>query len=657
MEYKQFVLDDFQVKSIESLEKNHSVVVSAATGTGKTLIADYVINKYIKTGSKIIYTAPIKALSNQKYREFKEEYGDKIGLITGDIVINQTAQVLIMTTEIYRNMLVTQDEMINEISYVIFDEIHYINDFERGTVWEESIIFSPENIRFLCLSATIPNAQEFADWIISIKNHNVDVVTYSKRAVPLTHSLYHPQTGFVSIDEFEKIVKNGRYKDVFGNLSFDNGSKFKKGKFNKPKQNKLISKSHIDLVKELKNKKEVPCIFFVFSRRACEEKAKELKQALKENDFTTPEEKSEIIKCIRDNLDMQYAQLETVKLFRDVLPHGIAFHHAGLLPCLKFIVETLFNKGLIKTLYATETFAVGINMPAKTVCFSSLEKYDGYSFRYMKTKEYFQMAGRAGRRGIDKFGKSIALIDNHYNDPNKVVKLMSKDVESIKSQYKLSYNTILNLLNNYDESTIEVILKSSFDYFLRKKQNKNIRIMASFQNSVKRLQKMGFVDNDKKITEKGEFARYIYQHEILITELFDSEIMDGLTESEIVCLLSTIVYEPRKNDNFYKRSNQIYRQIYGKINDYVGMSYFARQKIDKLLLRKLIPITYSWANGAEFTEIMDMTNLAEGDVIRLFRQTVDFLRQILRATRSQKRIEKLQICMDRIYRDVIKPEF
>ena len=214
MQYKQFTLDKFQEDAIASIEKNNSVVVSAATGTGKTLIADYIIDKAIKEGKKVFYTAPIKALSNQKFKDFTTEYGkEKVGLLTGDLSINPEADIVVMTTEIYRNMLLVEDPIVNAISYIVFDEIHFINDIERGTVWEESIIFSPEHIRFLCLSATIPNAKEFSDWIMSIKDHQVDVIEYAKRAVPLKHYVYDSKLGLVTSDKLKKDKELDEYPD------------------------------------------------------------------------------------------------------------------------------------------------------------------------------------------------------------------------------------------------------------------------------------------------------------------------------------------------------------------------------------------------------------------------------------------------------------
>src|SRR3989338_9374271 len=202
MQFKGLTLDDFQIRAIRQIENNNSVVVSAPTGTGKTLIADYTISKFLNAKRRVIYTAPIKALSNQKYKDFTKDYGkEMVGIMTGDIVINPEAPLLVMTTEIYRNMLLTHDAVISYVSYVIFDEIHYISDPERGTVWEESIIFSPQNIRYLCLSATIPNAAEFAEWISSIKAHPVIVVDYDKRAVPLKHYVYDKSIGLFKTED------------------------------------------------------------------------------------------------------------------------------------------------------------------------------------------------------------------------------------------------------------------------------------------------------------------------------------------------------------------------------------------------------------------------------------------------------------------------
>ncbi len=644
MKYKNFTLDPFQEESISYVNKGNSVVVSAATGTGKTLIADYVIDKFLKLGKKIVYTAPIKALSNQKYRDFKKEYGaGAVGIMTGDIVINPEAQVLIMTTEIYRNMLLVNDPLVEEISYVIFDEIHFISDIERGTVWEESVIFSPEHIRFLCLSATIPNADEFAAWIESIKDHKVNVVHYAKRAVPLSHYIYDLNLGLSKADKLKNSIDHDKefpdYYKVMRKRRKGRGRN-KKTRFNVP--------NHIDIVGEIKKKSWLPCIFFTFSRKMCEKNAKDL---MKKQDFASPEEKIEIIKTFRNLLDDNIKNMASVKLIRQLVSKGIAVHHAGILPNLKEIVEVLFSKGLIKVLYATETFAVGINMPAKCVCFNSLQKFDGVSFRYLNSKEYFQLAGRAGRRGIDKEGEVIALIDRNDCDIDKIIKFTSKDVDPIISQFKLSVNTVINLVDSHTKEDIERIMKSNFYCFQRKKEKAKINMMISFGKRIKKLKAMDYIDENGELTAKGKFARHIYSNELLVCESFaDPKIYSKLSENQIIILAASIAYESRRGDIFRKDPID---QAFRSITKIIDTNQYIKKQLNKNNIRKMISIITYWSNGCEFGELLDMTNLLEGDIIRLFRQTIDHLRQIKRASMDHDLAEKIKRCIEKIDRDVI----
>jgi superfamily II RNA helicase len=641
MKYKNFTLDQFQIDAIESMNKNNSVIVSASTGTGKTLTADYIIDKAIQTNKKVFYTAPIKALSNQKYKDFKKEYGEeKVGLLTGDVTINADAEIIVMTTEIYRNMLLTNDPIVQTISYIVFDEIHFINDIERGTVWEESIIFSPKHVRFLCLSATIPNAQEFAEWIMSIKEHQVDVVEYNKRAVPLEHLVYEKEAGLTTIKE----LKEKKDLDKYPDYNYIKGKQKKRRKFSE-------AATHIDVVKEIKAN-QLPAIFFTFSRKACEIKGKELAQT---ESFTNKKEKVRIIQIFNQHISSEIKQMISCRRLRRILPKGIAFHHAGMLPALKEVVEQLFAEGLIKILYATETFAVGINMPAKCVCFNTLQKYDGISFRYLNTKEYFQMAGRAGRRGIDKKGTSISLINKEMDDVNKIENLTSKDVEPIISQFKLSINTVINLLNTYGEEEINVILKSNFDYFLRTKQKKQIRIMASWNNKLKNLKKLGYVEENNKLTWKGAFARFIYSNEILISEIFTTDIKDKLSNTEIILTLASIVYEPRRGKRFFntKMYNQQSQALVNKLNK----NKYLAKNFNFKAINQLAGIIIEWCRGCEFKDLTKQSNLEDGDYIRIFRQIIDFLRQIKKGTHDEELRVKVEECIELIDRDVVKVEF
>ncbi|MFH1456164.1 MAG: DEAD/DEAH box helicase [archaeon] len=645
MKYKEYTLDPFQEESIKHLENNDSVVVSAATGTGKTLIADYIINKANKAGKHVIFTAPIKALSNQKFKQFKAEYGDdRVGLLTGDIVINPDALILVMTTEIYRNMLLSNDKAIQNLSYVIFDEIHYINDIERGTVWEESIIFSPPHVRFLCLSATIPNAKEFASWIESIKhpgdsNHKVKVVDYMKRAVPLHHFVYDVFDGITTID---KIMKS-KLPDYY---QFTRT----KRKKNQRKVN-IPMPSHIDLLKDLKSNKFLPCIFFVFSRRVVEMKAKEI---VRKFDFTSSEEKNEIISYMNKKIPREFSTLDSVRLIKQILPNGIAIHHAGLLPVVKEVVEHLFATGMIKVLYATETFAVGINMPAKTVCFNTLDKYDGINFRYLNSKEYFQMAGRAGRRGIDKIGRSIALIDRKYGDMNKIQSITTKDVEPIQSQFKLSFNSVLNLINNHTEKEISKILKSNFAYYQMQLKGQKTNIVLSYKHKIKVLKKLDHINKKGQLTDKGIFATRIYTNELLTTEIFGTDMWKNFDEYELACLLATLTFERRRGNMFYKKTA---KDKYAKFARLLNQNPYLKQKLKIELLRDIVPLVYHWTHEGKFKDMMKFTNFQEGDYIRFFRQIIDLLRQILKATTNEELKFRLHEIKDKIDRDVIEVKF
>ena len=629
MKLHNFTLDKFQEDSIKAINSNHSVVVSAPTGSGKTLIADYIIHKNKDNKKRIIYTAPIKALSNQKYKDFSEEYGvDKIGLMTGDIVINPHAKVLIMTTEIYRNMVISADEEIEDIAYVIFDEIHYINDIERGYVWEESIIYSKSNVRFLCLSATIPNAKEFAAWIQAIKKHKVDIVVATKRNVPLKHQFYDYELGITTLEKIKAAKKIPGYDSVF--------RKRRKGqRMREPEPN------HIDLIKEL-GRDKLPCLFFSFSRKDCQRKALELSKA---SLFKRDKRISGFITKFLHGQPSDINKLKTTSILKQTLQQGIAFHHAGVLPILKELVEELFGRGWIKVLYATETFAVGINMPAKTVCFNALRKYDGIQFRNLNTKEYFQIAGRAGRRGIDKVGYVVSMIFRPRFRYHEIKKLTAGDVEPIKSQFRLSVNTVLNLLDQKSEDEIEHILRLSF--FSYQKFGKNYEkvptkiLLARYNAIVRRLLKFGFVTKEKKLTDKGFFGARVYADEITLGEIFATDFAKKLDEYQTLLVLAALVYEPRETHKF----KQKFRSEALKILKRELHSHEWLGKEKKFLNLDTITVFINPIfHGKDFFDVLQYTNLLEGDVIRVYGQILDRIGQIKKATTSFELRDKMDNC-------------
>ena len=624
MHYKGLTLDKFQEDAISAIEHNKSVVVSAPTGSGKTLIADYIIDRDFNKGIRVIYTAPIKALSNQKYKEFSRIYGEEnVGILTGDVQKNPDALILIMTTEIYRNMVMSNDPFISDISYVIFDEIHYINDIERGYVWEESIIFSKPNVRVLCLSATIPNADEFAKWIEAIKEHEVVVIRHDERPVPLHVNFYDAEIGITNLKNLRDFFNIPDYNKVMGRRT----------------RQRQKFPSHTGLIKEIKG--QLPCLFFSFSRQGCQRNAMELARMRL---FEMNPEISAFVRAKLANSNPDINKLESTKALRQTLPYGIGFHHAGILPILKELVEELFEKGLIKVLYTTETFAVGINMPARSVCFESLRKFDGVSFRLMNSKEYFQIAGRAGRRGIDTEGFVYMMIERKYFDYERIKKMIHSDTAPIKSQFRLSVNTVLNLIKQHDEKEIGEILSKSFHSFQKYGKNflkiENAVSHNAFYNHKKKLEKMGYLKNSK-LTGKGEFSSKIYSDEILIGEIFATDFCKQLNEYQILMTMACICYEARERTEFYKNypsrfAGELKKKIWA--NDFLSREKRFRE------IDSLSSLVHPCYYGSSLFKILENTNLLEGDVIRLFRQIIDRLGQVKSAMEDKRLRDMLGNC-------------
>ena len=630
MKFKTFTLDLFQEEAIVAIENNHSVVVSAPTGSGKTLVADFIIDKHKNDDKRIIYTAPIKALSNQKYRDFSKEYGeDKIGLMTGDIVINPHAKILIMTTEVYRNMVVSNDDEVKDVAYVIFDEVHYINDLERGYIWEESIIYSPEHIRFLALSATIPNAQEFSDWIHAIKHHEVVTVVSTTRNVPLNHLFYDYELGISTLEKINMAVKIPRFK---GHSRIKGKREF----FREPEPN------HISLIEDLGTDK-LPCLFFSFSRKDCQMKAKEL---MKRNLFKKNYKILDLFNKHLERAPPEITKLTSTQLLKQTLQQGIAFHHAGLLPVLKEAVEELFGEGLIKVLYATETFAVGINMPAKTVCFNSLRKYDGRSFRNLNTKEYFQIAGRAGRRGIDTIGYVVSLIYRPKFKYNEVKRITDADVEPIKSQFRLSINTVLNLINLHTPEQIEKILRLSFFSYQEFGEDYNKVptkfLLARYDSIVKQLQKYEYI-KEGKLTPKGIFSSRVYADEISMGEAFATDFHKNLDIYQILLLITCLIYEHRETT---KIKQEFKEEKMSELKHKIRADPYLSKEKKFLDLNTVTSFIYPIFHDQDFFDVLKYSNLLEGDLIRIYSQILDRIGQIRKASTDHELLTKVDQCED-----------
>lgn len=652
-------LDPFQEQAISYVENGFSVIVSAPTGSGKTLIAEYAIDLALRSNRVAVYTAPIKALSNQKYVDFCAEYGeDKIGIMTGDVVINPTAPVLIMTTEVYRNMVLSHDPFVEHVRFLVIDEVHFINDPERGTVWEESIIFSPSNVRFLCLSATIPNAREFADWMESIHEHEVKVVEHHNRPVPLEHHFYDLELGITDLAGLQRAFEHTKYPSYEHAMSpfIQRRRGRERGRSRRGKSEPPPEPRHEDLVRELVREGNVPCLYFVFSRERTEKMAKQLSKNMS---LLSPAEQAESGRIVREILstaDQQIHELNSMRLLRSCLIKGIGFHHAGILPKQKEVVERLFTRGLVKVLYATETFAVGINMPAKVVCFDSLRKFDGITHRYLKTKEYYQLAGRAGRRGMDEKGLAIAVVQRQHLDLAKLKRLTTGDDEPLESQFRLSYNSILNMLLYHTDDEIETLLESNFSFFQQYKSRtakQQVLTKREYERKKKDLQNLGHLEG-RHLTEKGMFATHIYSNELLVSELFSGDFTESLCEPQIALLVAAIVYEEGRKDLFKTlRRDRDVKLLLSRLrqNPYAAKFLPARKIV------KLSCLVLNWYDGCKFSELLEYTNLLEGDLIRLFRQTIDLLMQINKATTDESLREKVFNCIRAIDREFVAVSF
>ncbi|XP_031551910.1 exosome RNA helicase MTR4-like [Actinia tenebrosa] len=472
-----FILDPFQKEALKCLENNQSVLVSAHTSAGKTVVAEYAIAMSLKNKQRVIYTTPIKALSNQKYRELYEEFQD-VGLMTGDVTINPSASALVMTTEILRSMLYRGSEVMREVAWVVFDEIHYMRDKERGVVWEETIILLPDNVHYVFLSATIPNARQFAEWITHLHKQPCHVVYTDFRPTPLQHYVY-PAGGdglFLVVDEKGDFREENFNKAiaVIRDGSNDPGSmKGRRGGTKGPSNT-------FKIVKMIMERNFQPVIIFSFSKKECEAYALQMSKL----DFNTSQEKAlvdEVFNNAIDCLSDEDKKLPQVEHVLPLLKRGIGIHHSGLLPILKETIEILFSEGLIKALFATETFALGLNMPARTVVFSSSRKFDGKDFRFITSGEYIQMSGRAGRRGLDERGIVILIIDEKMG-PDVGKGLLKGQADPLNSAFHLTYNMVLNLLR-VEEINPEIMLEKSFYQF------QNYAAIPNMVDKIKKLEK------------------------------------------------------------------------------------------------------------------------------------------------------------------------
>ncbi|GIL80546.1 hypothetical protein Vretimale_16031 [Volvox reticuliferus] len=521
-----FVLDPFQETSIACLERRESVLVSAHTSAGKTVVAEYAIAMAFRDNQRVIYTSPLKALSNQKFRELSEAFGGDVGLMTGDVSLNPNATCIVMTTEILRSMIYRGSELIREVAWVVFDEVHYMQDRERGVVWEETIIFLDHHTKMVFLSATLSNSSQFAAWVAHLHQSPCHVVYTDYRPTPLQHYAF-PLGGnglYLLLDErgnfrtenFDKLrdnfsapsangVEEGEIETAGGGRG-NRGGRGGRGRGGRGRGGRGDSVAAVaggrgggkpmpdmreqiaNILAAIKFQKWQPVIFFSFARRDCESYANALLsrkdtmpgEADKKDkelvfDFNTEEEKLQVEEIYTNALQClteEDRQLKPISRMLPLLKRGIGVHHSGLLPILKELIEILFQEGLLKVLFTTETFAMGLNMPARCVVFTAMRKWDGSENRWISSGEYIQMSGRAGRRGMDDRGLVVMMLDSELEEQT-CRSIMQGKPSPLLSSFKLTYYTMLNMLRRLegsDKGTMEFVIRNSFQQFQQERQ-------------------------------------------------------------------------------------------------------------------------------------------------------------------------------------------
>ena len=506
-----FELDDFQKKGCFAIESGKGVLVAAPTGAGKTIVGEFAAYLALEKGKKCFYTTPIKALSNQKYQEFVDRFGeDRVGLLTGDNSINSDAEIMVMTTEVLRNMLYTNSSSLVNLGYVVMDEVHYLADKFRGAVWEEVLIHLMESTQVISLSATVSNAEEFGEWLQAVRG-DTEVIVSENRPVPL----------------YQHVLINNRLIDLFNEDGSVNQALFKsesealrrirtpRHRGHQENENRL---SRAEVIEKLQYNQMLPVITFIFSRQGCDSA---VKQCLAANlRLTSTEEREEIrATALRYTSTINAEDLELLghHEWLAALERGIAAHHAGLLPIFKSCVEELFQRGLLKAIFATETLALGINMPARTVFLEKLTKWNGEAHVPITPGEYTQLTGRAGRRGIDIEGNAVVMWSPTV-DSASAAGLAATRTYPLRSSFSPTYNMAINLLERYGRDRARNSLKSSFAQFQAD------RAVVGLDKQIRRNNEALKEFNTESLCHLGDFSEYAkYRREIKEIEILISK--------------------------------------------------------------------------------------------------------------------------------------
>ena len=668
-----FVLDEFQRRAMEHLDAGRSVLVSAPTGSGKTVVADHAVDRALAAGQRAFYTTPIKALSNQKYRDLRQRLGPhRVGLLTGDNVIAGDADVVVMTTEVLRNMLYAE-AVDARLGAVVLDEVHYLEDPYRGPVWEEVILHLPPSVVLVCLSATVSNHEQLGGWLQQVRGPTA-VVVESRRPVPLTN-LYAVGRRRTDAVQIVPTLVDGRPNPEGGRFDAPPRSRERRGSGrsrrggprggpggakHRGQRPRVLWRPprRVDLLAELEDRGLLPVIWFVFSRKGCDQAAARLVRD--EARFTDDAEAARIDELVEARLGLldpaDLAALGTGR-WADRLRLGIASHHAGMVPVFKEAVEQCFAEGLVKVVFATETLALGVNMPARSVVIDKPVKYDGQRTAPLSAAQYTQFTGRAGRRGIDKEGWAVALWspDSTFK---QVARLASSRSFELRSAFRPTYNMVAGLLGRMSAEAARDLMGRSFAQYQAETASLPVDLARRFDAVAGVLRERGHLDG-WTLTDSGSLvARIFHEADLAVAEALSGGLLDGLSPPELASVLSAFTYEhrsPGPRPEVWIPSGTAYRRL-RRIGTALDGLHRTEGRFGLEPIRSLElgfgPAAHRWAAGESFEALQD-EGFSAGDFVRNVKQVIDLARRIAAVAPDQGTSAAAQQTVSALNRGVV----
>jgi ATP-dependent RNA helicase HelY len=631
---------------MDAIDRGESVLVSAPTGSGKTLIAEYAAARALELGRKAFYTTPIKALSNQKFAELSQRYGaDRVGLLTGDVSHRGGAPIVVMTTEVLRNMLFAHSSALDGLEVVVLDEVHYLQDPYRGSVWEEVLVLTPPAVTFVSLSATVSNATDFGAWLTSVRG-TTKVIVETHRPVTLHDHYAVAERGRDHITVLP-LLRAGK-PNPEGVALDDRSRRNPRHRYRAPRRS--------EVVEYLAAAGMLPAITFIFSRAACDDATRQcLQDGIR---LTTGEERARIRELTEEAVErLSDDDLRTLGYgpWSAALEAGIAPHHAGLVPAFRQAVERCFSEGLLKVVFATETLALGINMPTRTVVVERFAKFRGSDISALTSGEYQQLTGRAGRRGIDTVGHAVVLW-SAATPFTLVARTAIAPPPDLVSSFHPSYNLAVNLVRRWSREEAHGVLAASYGQW--QAPEGSVSLVALLDRRLAVLEERGFIEG-WQLTEPGQALASIYhESDLLVTEALRGGVFDDLDPALLAGVVSALTFEARRAGDDEREPRQ--RQAVERLAVLASMAGDLRSDERKVGLRRtrqpdagLARAVIGWAKGASLDSVLRETDVAPGDFVRNVRQLIDLVRQLAQVAPDPRTRDAAHLAVALLRRGVV----